>query len=202
MKYFIIDTLGDDQDVKLAFIDEPPEDLGLYSYCLARGERIGDRYPADAKIYLQPKSPGIKLSSLIGNTNRYLIVNTDVKNVILEHCAQSDFEVLPFTLYNHKKRIHSSDYWIINPIGYLDCVNRAASQIEYLDTDPTKIVDVDKFVLDPKRVKNAPDLFRVPEDREKYFISARLAKAFQDRRFTNMILTEVDQVEGTSGVGR
>jgi hypothetical protein len=166
---------------------------------MARGERIGDRYPTDAKIYLRPKSPGIKLASLVGNTQSYLIVSTEVKNVILEHCAQCDLEMLSFTLYNHKKRIHSSDYWIINPIGYLDCVNLAASDIRYLSTDPTKIVAVRKFVLDTNRLENAPDLFRVPEDREKYFISARLAKAFQERQFTNVILTEVDQAEGASG---
>src|SRR5207302_1272588 len=108
--------------------------------------------------------PGIKLASLLGNTQSYLIVNTEVKNVIVEHCTLSELEVLPFTLYNHKKRIHSSDYWIVNPIGYLDCVNRAASNIRYLSTDPTKIVAVRKFVLDTKRLENAPDLFRVVED--------------------------------------
>lgn len=202
MRYFIIETMGDDQDTSLAFIDSPPENLGLHGYCLARGERMGERYPADAKVYLQRKSPGIKLASLIGNTQSFLIVSAEMKGVILEHCADSDLEILPFTLFNHKKRVHSTDYWIVNPIGYVDCVNRGASDIRYLSTDPNKIVAVRKFVLDPKRLENAPDLFRVPEDREKYFISARLGKAFQEKEFTNIILTELDQVEGTSGAAR
>src|SRR5215470_2242533 len=106
MRYFIIETLGDDQDTKLAFIDTPPEDLGLYEYCIARGERIGDRYPPNASIYLQKKSPGIRLASLIGNTRNYLVVNAEMKAVILDLCAGCDIEVLPFVLFNHKKRIH------------------------------------------------------------------------------------------------
>jgi hypothetical protein len=195
MRYFIIETLGDDQDTKLAFIDTPPEDLGVYEYCLARGERIGERYPADARIYLQRKSPGIKLSSLIGNTRNYLIVNTEVKAVILDFCGASNLEVLPFTLFNHKKRVHSTEYSIINPIGYVDCVNHAASDIRYLSTDPSKIVAVRKFVLNPANLANAPDLFRVAEDREKYFISERIAKVWQEHNFSNIFLTEVDQRE-------
>jgi hypothetical protein len=195
MRYFIIETLGDDQDSKLAFINSPPEDLGLYDYCMARGERIGDRYPAEGRIYLQKKSPGIKLCSLIGNTQNYLIVNTEMKNVILEQCAQCDIETLAFTLYNHKKRVHSTDYWIINPIGYVDCVNRSASDIRYLSSDPSKVVAVRKFVLDPQRLENAPDIFRVPEAREKYFISERIAKAWQEHNFSNVFLNEVQQRE-------
>jgi len=194
MRFFIINTLGDDQDMTLAFINTPPEHIGLPGYCLSIGERIGERYPADAKIYLQPKSPGLQLCSLIGNTRSYLIVNTEVKDVILEHGSPSDLEVQPFTLYDHKKRILSSDYWIVNPIGYLDCVNRTASTIRYLSTDPNKIVAVRKFVLNTNRLESAPDLFRVPEDPKKYFISARLGKAFQDRKFTNVFLIEVDKV--------
>lgn len=193
MRYFTIETLGDDQDSKLAFINNPPEDVGLYDYCMARGERIGDRYPAQARIYLDRKSPGIKLLSLLGNTQNYLIVSSEMKNVILECCSQADIEMLAFTLYNHKKRIHSTDYWIVNPIGSLDCVNRRASDIIYLSSDPTKVVAVRKFVLDPKRLENASNMFRVPEDRAKYFISERIAKAWQERKFTNIFLTEVDQ---------
>ena len=195
MRYFTVETLGDDQDSGLAFIDDPPEDLGLHEYCIARGERIGERYPAEARIFLQKKSPGIKLSSLLGNTRSYLVVNTEMKDVILEHCAQCDIEMLSFTLYSHKKRIHSTDYWIVNPIGVVDCVNRAASDIRYLSSDPTKVVAVRKFVLDPKRLENAPDIFRVPEDREKYFISERIAKAWQEHNFTNVFLVEVSQRE-------
>src|ERR1700691_4615295 len=195
MRYFIIETLGDDQDPKLAFIDTPPEDLGLYEYCIARGERIGDRYPAESRIYLKKKSPGIKLSPLLGTTRRYLVVNTAMKNVTLEHCAQCDIETLPFVLYNHKRRVHSTDYWIINPIGYVDCVNRAASDIRYLSSDPTKVVAVRKFVLDPKRLENGPDIFRVPEDRGKYFISQATGKGWQEDNFSNVFLIEVEQRE-------
>jgi hypothetical protein len=193
MRYFLLNTLGDDQDRSLAFIDSPPEDLGLFSYCMARGEPIGSRYPEDARVYLKAKSPGIKLSSLLGNTESYLIVNKAMKEVIRATAKGSEIEYLPFALYNHKKRVHSQDYWIINPIGSVDCVNRASSEIKYSSSDPEKIVSVRKYVLDSAKLANAGDLFRVPESLSRYFISERLAKAFQEQAFTNVFLFDVDQ---------
>jgi hypothetical protein len=197
MNYFLLNIMGDDQDRSLAFIDSPPEDLGLFSYCMARGERIGARYPENASVYLKAKSPGIKLSSLLGNTESYLIVNSAMKEVIQEVCKASEIEYLSFTLYNHKKRVHSQDYWIVNPIGAADCVNRAASEIKYSSSNPEKIVSVKKYVLDSAKVTDAGDLFRVPEDKSRYFISERLAKTFQEGAFTNVFLFEVDQRESS-----
>ncbi len=192
MRYFILETLGDDQDKSLAFIDKSPGDLGIYDYCMARGEVVVDHYPTEARVYLQPESPGGKLCSLIGNTLGYLIVSTEMKTVI-EQMYKGKMELLPFTLYNHKGRVHSRDYWIINPIGSIDCLDKEASQIKYLNSSKKEVIAVDKFVLDPRKLSMEPDVFRVPEDLTRYFISARLGKAFQERGFTNIFLIEVDQ---------
>ena len=52
MRYFQINPLGDDQDKKLAFIDNKPKGMGLAGYKIATGERIGENYPDDAKTKL------------------------------------------------------------------------------------------------------------------------------------------------------
>lgn len=194
MRYFRINTMGNIRDRSLAFIDQPPDGLGLQDFFPARGRPVTEHYPEDAKIYLQSKSPGIKLSSLLGNTISYLIVHTAMKDVIAAQ-HKGEIEILPFTLYNHKKRVHSKDYWIVNPIGTIDCVNKEASEITYGGDGNTQVVGVDKWVLDPKKLEAEPALFRVPENPEEYFINARLGKAFQENKFTNVLLTEVETKE-------
>jgi len=98
-----------------------------------------------------------------------------MKDVTVEFTSQSncEFEILPFTLYDHKKRVLTKDYWIVNPIGTFGCLNKEASEIKYVDKDDAKseVVSIRKFVFDPKKLKNAPDLFRVPERVRDYFIS-------------------------------
>jgi hypothetical protein len=114
-----------------------------------------------------------------------------MKDTIVECCKndECEIEILPFTLFNHRQRVHSKDYWIINPLGTFDCVNKDASDIEYLDDE---VVGVDKYVFESQKLKNAPELFRVPEDPTEYFISETLAKAFQKKKFTNIFLSEIE----------
>jgi hypothetical protein len=196
MKYYFIDTLGNLDD-EWCLLDAPPEDMGLAYYMPAEGERVGDEYPSDAKIYMSEEYPGIKLGSLIGHTESYLIVSRAVKEVIEAHCMDVEIEYLPFTLYNHKKRVHSREYFIINPIGTIDCLNLDASEIEYFEEegDPYDgaVVDVDKFVLDRKKLEGAPALFRIREDPGEYVINEKLARAFRERGFTNIQLDKIEQ---------
>lgn len=193
MRYFRLNTMGDVQDHSLAFIDQVPDGLDGYDYKMALGEPIGDQYPDEAEIYLQPRYPGIKLAPLIGNTIGYLIVNTAVKDVIEAH-ETGDIEYLPFVLFNHKKRVHSRDYWIVNPLGTYDCLNRDASDIKYVDDDPAgDVVKVRSYVFDPGKLDGVPDLFRIPEAPRHYFVSETLARAFHANRFANVFIFKTEQ---------
>jgi hypothetical protein len=189
MRYFEINTLGNDQDRSLAFADAGVQDLDNDGR-LMMGDPVGVDYPADPRIYLQLQSPGLKLPSLLGNTAGYLILADGMKR-IMEQFNLGAIELLPFSLYNHKKRLASKDYWIANPLGTFDCVDRRASKIKYLDGDPTQIVSVEELVLDPRKVAGAPDLFRVPEARSRYLVSERIPAAWHGNGFTNLYLIEL-----------
>ncbi|WP_437541482.1 DUF1629 domain-containing protein [Sorangium sp. So ce367] len=196
MKYYFIDTLGE-LTGGYCILASPPEGLGLSYYRMAKGEPIQDKYPEDARIYMSEKMPGIKVPSIVGNTHNYLITSKPAKDEIAAHCQGVEIEVLPITLYNHKKRPHPGEYFIINPIGTRDCLDLGASAIEYLDEpgDPYHgaIVGVDRFVLDPQKLVAAPALFRVREDPNKYVVDERLAGALRALGLTNLVLTEVEQ---------
>ncbi|MBW2661812.1 MAG: hypothetical protein JRD93_07465 [Deltaproteobacteria bacterium] len=190
MRYFFVETLGKLGNPNLCILSRPPDGLGVKSYRMAKGKKIGVHYPKDAIIYMDDEHPGIKIESLIGNTKGYLIVSREMKECIEEHCTFCEIEYLPFTLYNHKKRVHSQDYFIINPIGTFDCLNLKASQIEYLDGE---VVGIDNFVVDPRKLEKPPALFRIKEDPRRYVINEELAKAFEEKGFTNVLLKEIGQ---------
>ncbi len=196
MKYFFIDTLGISGE-GWCFLDTIPVGLGLSGYMPAKGQRVGNDYPEDAKTYMSDEYTGIRLASLIGNTRSYLILATAVKEIIAAQCVGLDIEYLPFTLYNHKKREHSKDYWIVNPIGTRDCLNLELSEIKYFnkpgDAYHGAVISVRKHVLDPAKLKDAPALFRIKEGPREYVINETLANIFRERSFTNMRLTEIEQ---------
>ena len=194
MKVFKLNILGNEQDKTLAFINNAPDGVGIYRSRLARGGRIGTNYPDNARIQLLRREPGLKLCSFIGNTQSMLIVDSAAEN-LLESMCDAEMEVLKFTLYDQKNRVYSTDYWIVNPIGNTDCVNRAASDIEYLDAPGDyyhgEVVAVQTFVLNKNKIDQAPNLFRVPEDRAEYFFKEPLVEEIQKRNFTNFVFEEV-----------
>jgi Immunity protein family (Imm11) len=193
LPYYQINTLGDEQDRELVFISREPEDLNGYGFRLAEGDATGDVYPPDARIYLDRYDPGLKLTALLGNSIGFLIVSTACKEVIARH--DTGAELRPVAIYNQRGRLHSRDYWIVNPLRFVGCVNRAASAIQYSADDPEDIVGIDELVFDPRKLEGAPDLFRIPEQRMGYFASARLLQALLEVRPDNLYVDEIREQE-------
>jgi hypothetical protein len=194
MRYHLINTLGHLADPSLCIIDQTPAGLGVKYFYMMEGKVIGDSYPANAAIRMSDKYEGTKLSSFLGNTESYLIGSKMVKEMIQTH-YQGDIEYLPFTLYSPRGAVHSLDYFIINPIGTFDCLDLKSCDIKYLP-NKNKIVKIRKFVLDAKKVEDAPPLFRIHEDPTEYVINDTLLSAFQEAGCTNLVVKELEQVGG------
>jgi hypothetical protein len=190
--YFEINSMGDDLNRELAFIEHEPEELGGFGYRLAEGDPAAAIYPDDAHVYLDPYSPGLMLPTLLGNSIGYLIVNSALKTIVHQHDV-APTEMHPLAIYDQRRRLHSRDYWILNPLRFVDCLNRQASKIQYLSSDPSQIVGIDELVFDPKRLEKAPDLFRIREQPTGYFASERLVGAMQGKGFNNVFLNEIKE---------
>lgn len=169
MPYYLIE-LTPLEDPTFCLLRDYPEGVELDSYRFDEGEAFGDEYPADARVFMSRKEKGTRLGALVGNTCSMLILRRDVKEV-LEADVDAPVEYLPLAIHDHKKRLASDDYFVVNPIGAFDCLDTEASDIEYLDDD---VVGVDEMVLDPQKLEQAPDLFRVKEAPFEYVISEAL----------------------------
>ncbi len=189
MDYYRINLMPS-VDSSLCFLDYPPKGTGMFTHRMAGGHAMGEKYPADAQIYMDDRNPGTKLSSLIGNTNRFLIVRREIKEVLEK--TGVPLECLPFTLFDHKKREASRDYFIVNPLGTFDCLDLQRSEIVYDDEEPHEIVRVKKPRLDRKKLENAPGLFRIQEIPHAYVISARVAAEIQKLQPTNFYVFQLE----------
>jgi hypothetical protein len=145
--------------------------MGLKTWKLNKGaEFLEGEYPQDAKIFMSDEEPGIEIPDLVPNTGLMLIVSKRLKEGI-EAVNRGPIQYLPLSIYNHKKRLASSDYFIVNPLGTVDVLDTSASEIEYLDGE---IVGITKYVLDAKKIVHAPDIFRIKENPETYVVSERV----------------------------
>lgn len=159
---------------------------------LSDGEPYGDDYPKNAFVEMSEKFRGIELTDFIHNTRGVLLVSRKVKESI-EKLQKAPTEYLPVAIKNHKKRIASADYFFINPLGTVDCLNLKKSKIEW--HKKKDVVSIEKAVIDPKKLKDAPALFRVKEWPSKYVVDDRLIDVWLSMkpRPTNCIPEELDQ---------
>jgi hypothetical protein len=190
MDFFRINT-SPTVDMSYCILHREPEGTNMYTHRMGKGYAMGDKYPQDAKWYMSDKFPGIKLPSLIANTGTYIVVERRLKEVFER--TGVPMECLPFTLYDHKKREASRDYFILNPLGTFDCLNLEKSEIEYSKEVPGEIVGIDKYVLDSQKLRSAPDFFRIKEDPYVKVLSHKLVDELRQLDPTNVYLTRMEQ---------
>lgn len=182
--FSILDTLmATSRD--FCFVKEPPGGTDELSHRMATGIAMGEAYPTGARVRMAPDKPGIRLPSIVSNTNAFLIVDEPTRSVI-EASETGEIEYLPLGIVNHKGRLASDHYFIVNPIGALDCMHLEHSDIEWLDGE---IVDVMTHVLARKKLSGLPDLFRIRETPRVYVVSDALAAQLNAAGTTNLRLT-------------
>lgn len=171
--YYAIDTMP--LDTAFCFLKKVPAGFEENAFKLNEGLEVVDEddYPRDPRVQMAA-GYGRELGGIVGNTHSMLIVSRPMKDAV-EALGVERLQVLPLAIYNHKKRLETRDYFILNPLGQWDCLDLDESEIQYDDDD---VVGVDKFVLSAAKLEDAPDLFRVKEDPETYVASEALVRAW------------------------
>jgi Immunity protein family (Imm11) len=175
--YGLLDHKNADEE-SYCFIDSWPKGKGFDpsdAAAASTGDPVADIWPQDARADMSSKFGGMVLADFVSNTLRLLIVHERVKDVI-ERINSGKTEFLPLSIFNHKHRLASKEYFVVNPLGTHDVLDLDASDIKWSGKD---VVRVKKFVLDPAKMKRAPDLFRPREAPGSYFISKRIATTLQ-----------------------
>ncbi len=149
-------------------------------------------FPEHAEAKMSDQYGGIKLPSFVSNTQMFLVVSGDVQKLIAS-AVTAPVEYLRFALLNHKGRIASEDYYIVNPIGARDALNQEQSKI--IRSSAGGIIEVERFVLDPRKLSDAPTLFRPVEAPYEYIVSDSLVSSIHDAGATNFEVKELEQAE-------
>lgn len=188
MDYFRLNLMPT-EDEDFCFFRNAPEVERATLYKLKFGKTLGDAASEDARIYMDDQSPGIKLPSLIGNARSLLIVDSGVREAI-EGAETGPIEFVRLKIYNHRRRLASEDYCIVNPIGGSDCLNFEQSDLKKFSDGSCR---VRKAVLDREKVSQAADLFRIEGALTEFVMSHRLVSALKERGVTNFYLRKLEQ---------
>jgi hypothetical protein len=137
----------------------PPEGIEK-SYQLNRGISRVVTWPSDVVCRMNPDFPkDIQLSDNLKGTG-FAVISTAVKEAILKENV-TNVEFLPITILNHKGRVASTEYHIMNPLEVIDCIDVDRSGVRWSRIDPSLITSCRSLVLKPEAVPESTNLFRL-----------------------------------------
>lgn len=160
---------------------------------LAEGEPVQpvlDELQTDVvRLTLDESDGGLDRPDLVGNDQNYLLLRRGCADAILAGFSAGPHELVPVTLINKKKRVHADDYAVLNPLGKVDCLDVARSEMDG-DADNPAVRIFGKFALKAAALPADRDIFRVP-GLMGYMFSERLVEFIQRREFTNFVFSPV-----------
>lgn len=133
---------------------------------------------------------GLELGDYVGNTDGILVLRRRLVDAILANFTVGEHELIPARLINEKKRVHSDDYAILNPLGEFDIIDRERSTILVYD-EHMVVEDMDPWCIQSALIPQGRDLFRVL-GLSGYLFSDRLARFILDSGFTNISFWQVE----------
>lgn len=108
---------------------QPPEGI-IKSYQLNRGISRAEGWSPDTVCRMNPEFPkDIQLADNLIGTG--LAVVSDQMRELLIKEEINNIEFLPVTILNHKGRVASNDYSIMNPLDVIDCIDLDGSIVKW-----------------------------------------------------------------------
>ena len=178
-RYYILDG---EVDNKVCVITEDAEGVEP-SNLLTSGRSLKGIYPNNAALYMNEDHPGMRLVDFVANHLTYLIVSDDVKQVLEQEGVQN-IEYLPVSIYDQKKRLASSEYFILNVLGTVDCLDYEKSEYERSLVNPARIQHFDKVEIHEDKVPEDIKIFRLKDRPAMIFIRSDLLKAFKKNKLS------------------
>ncbi len=144
------------------------EDWAPDTFC-----RMNDRFPKDIELADNMSSTGL------------IVVSNGIKELLTE-AGTSDVEFLPLTIRNHKEKVAAEDYWIINPLNVIECIDTDASAAVFSPLKKDLITSCAQLVFTPDSIPEDCKVFRPKFMPTIILIRADIAAELTDSGFSGL----------------
>jgi hypothetical protein len=117
-------------------------------------------FPEKAVYNMHPDRPtNTLLTDNLFNTASLIVGSRRLRDLFERHAVPA-VEYLPVTILNHKGKALGKEYYIINPVGLVDCIDVQKSKIKWDPMDEFMIEEVSRLVIDEAKVEPDRIVFR------------------------------------------
>lgn len=194
MNYWAI--FAADLDDGAMLLDLPDDGPASYKYSL--GKPLTEGYPnqEEAIMMLDPDyEDQIKLYDFVNNTDDALIVNKKTKTII-NSLQKNNIEFLPITIWDHYKKVLSTDYFITNSLVALPIIDMEKSNYVMNNLDKNQISRIKNFIVNRECENKAQHLFRANTMLDLLIISDEMKILLETNNITGYKLFKLDNWDG------
>ena len=155
----------------------------LHRFDLPCGVPLQKEWPSDA---LARMSKSFKKATALTDD----LVNSDSIKVcskrlvdFLKRKKLKNAEYLPLIILDHKGKVASKEYSVVNLVGLQDALDHRASKPTFNLLDPNQIDDVENLIIDVERIDPTLMVFRLKGLFDPVLIEKRLADAILKEGF-------------------
>lgn len=143
-------------------------------------------FPRDAQFLMDPDFPtNTVLTDSLYNTDSLIVASQRLVDFLASRRIPS-VEYLPVTIIDHKKKPVKARYFIVNPVGLVDCVDAAASGGTPDLILPTTLMSIERLVLDESRIPADRQIFRTVQVNSPVIVRKALADAIDAAKFVGI----------------
>jgi hypothetical protein len=132
---------------------------------------------------------GLELPDLVGNQLNYLVMRTPVLAAIEKKFQLGPHDTAPAALLKKRKKVHSTDYTVVNPHGHVECLDASRSELEAGGEPIVRIFG--RYALKGSAIPKDRDIFRVKGLVSGYIFTGRLVEFIREQKYTNFGFTEI-----------
>jgi hypothetical protein len=153
---------------------------------LFHGISLTKSFPTDAAFHMDPDFPkNLLLTDNMLNSDSAMVVSAELADALRAQKV-SKLEYLPVAIIDHKGKVASKNYSILNPLDLVDCIDREKSEFRPSRILPGEIDKFDKLVLDEARIPEDRPLFRMKGFNDIALASRALVDVLTKGNFTGL----------------
>jgi hypothetical protein len=173
---------------EFAYVEDEPGNLDK-PFKVNAGKTCAGLVHGPLLIPFYKKHKGMKLDDFVANLWSWILCSERARAVIAKECG--NVEIYPAEFLDHKKRPVALPYFLVHPVGTVDCVDLRQSKYTPDRAWKDKVLTFYKLVLDERRIPPDAKLFRMKEMPEAIIIRSDLVEKLQAVGATGFALKEL-----------
>lgn len=165
---------------------------------LKKGVSLISDFPDDAACVMNPEFPkDIQLADYLYGAG-IPVISLRLKEILEKEVLDNRVEYLPLRIINHKGRVASHDYFIVNPMDVCDCIDIDKSGVRWNQITSNLISGCNGLVLKNEAIPEGYKLFRLKYWGSKVLVRSGLVETLNAADLTGL---DFRNTEGYTGIG-